>query len=137
MESLVEGSLVRLLKSRGIDVTDTFPNVRKGFVHKNGDFTEKEFDIIVANGTEVVVVEVKTVLTQKAVRVFIKEQLNNFKKYFPRYRKNVVLYGAVAFLRARSRAAQAAEKAGLFVVKATGDSASLVNKKNFKPRVFD
>ena len=29
-----------------------------------------------------------------------------------------------------------AEKEGLFIIKATGDSASLVNQKNFKPKTF-
>ncbi len=59
MESLVEGDLIRLFQERGIDVHETSPR-RKGT--QNGE--QFEFDIIAHNGNEIIIVEVKTTLTQ-------------------------------------------------------------------------
>ena len=46
------------------------------------------------------------------------------------------IYGAVAYLRAEEEANKYAERQGLFVIRATGDSASIINKKDFKPTAF-
>ena len=94
----------------------------------------REFDIIIANGTEVVVVEVKTTLTPKDVNNFL-ETLKDFKHYFPRYKTETV-YGAVAYLKSENKAHSLAEEEGLFLIRATGDSASIMNKKDFKPKSF-
>jgi len=39
-------------------------------------------------------------------------------------------------LRSDAKAAFYSENKGLFVIRATGDSASIVNKKGFKPKAF-
>ena len=137
VESLIEGKLVELLQSRGIEVTNTFSRAT-GFywleeegVRKRQD---REIDIIAANGKEVVVVEVKTTLKPDDVKYFMKT-LKNFTQMFFRY-KNAVVYGAVAYLKNDAEAALFAERQGLFVIRATGDSASLINKPDFKPKAF-
>ena len=79
-------------------------------------------------------VEVKTTLDLRDVKSFIKK-IRDFKKYFPRYRTETV-YGAVAYLKSEGEAHSYAEEQGLFVIRATGDSARLVNKENFKPKAF-
>ena len=129
MESLVEGDLLKILQAQGIEVTDTYPNVK----HRSAK-DQYEYDIIAANGKEVVGVEVKTTLRVKHVKLFL-EELNKFTHRLPRF-KDSVIYGAVAFLKAEEESAIYAEKQGLFVIRATGSSASLINAKGFKPEIF-
>ena len=134
VESLVEGNLVRIFQDRGIDTTQTHTRSQSEWRKPDGRIERREFDIIVANGTEVVSVEVKTTLTPKDVNNFL-ETLRDFKNYFPRY-KSETIYGAVAYLTSENKAHLLAEKEGLFLIRATGDSASLANKKDFKPKAF-
>ncbi len=134
VESLVEGKLVKIFQERGIDITQTHTRSVAWFKKPDGSIQEREFDIIVANGSEVVEVEVKTTLDLRDVNSFI-EKIKDFKKYFPRYKTETV-YGAVAYLNSEGEAHSYAEKQGLFVIRATGDSASLVNKETFKPKAF-
>lgn len=134
VESLVEGNLAALLQARGIEVRQTFPNSEVSFVKDDGRVQQKEFDIVVVNGTEAVVVEVKTLLTPDKVSYFL-SALEDFKRYFPDFRHKSV-YGAVAYLRSEAQAKLYAERQGLFVIRATGDSASIVNAEDFKPRAF-
>ena len=129
VESLVEGDLVRILQERGIEVEQTSPRVKGSHEGKN-----YEFDIIALNGTEVVVVEVKTTLKPKHVRKFL-DKMGSFKTWVKRYAPSTV-YGAVAFLQADAGAEQMAENKGLFVIRATGDSAAVVNQADFVPRAF-
>ncbi len=129
MESLVEGDLIKLLKERQIPVEATLTNLAGRY---NGE--ETEFDIIAVNGAEIVVVEVKTTLNLRDVKRFV-GKLENFKKWRPEYRDKKV-YGAVAYLKARGDSKGYAEEQRLFVIRAAGGSASIVNSKNFKPRSF-
>ena len=135
VESLVEGKLVKILRARGIDIMRTHSRSETQWKKPDGTLEKREFDIIAANGTEVVAVEVKTTLTQKDVKFFM-ETLENFRNYFPRYLSETV-YGAVAYLKSENEAHVFAEKKGLFIIKATGDSASIVNAEDFKPKAFD
>ena len=135
VESLVEGKLVKIFQDHGIDITQTHTRSQSEWRKPDGRIERREFDIIVANGTEVVVVEVKTTLTPKDINVFL-ETLKDFKNYFPRYKSETV-YGAVAYLNSENKAHLLAEEEGLFLIRATGDSASLVNKKDFKPKAFN
>ena len=81
VEALVEGKLVELFKSQGIDIVQT--HTRSIIEWKDADGREhsREYDIIVANGTEVVVVEVKTTLCPRDIDYFV-ESLKDFKKQF-------------------------------------------------------
>ena len=130
MESLVEGDLTTLLQERGIEITSIAPAGRKGT--RNGE--DYEFDIIVINGTEIVVVEVKTTLDIEKVDHFF-EKLGKFIHYIPEH-KGKKIYGAMAYLKANQSSEKYAEKQGLFVIRATGSSSSIINKKDFKPREF-
>ena len=129
VESLVEGDLVPILNQKGIKISNTFTNVKQ-----RGRGDDFEYDIIAANGEEIVVVEVKTTLRADSVKDFL-ESLKKFTSRMPHY-KNKIIYGAVAWLRAEQKADIHAEKQGLFVIRATGSSASIVNKENFKPQIF-
>ena len=129
MESLVEGDLVPLLQKRGMSVTYTPARMQGRY---NGE--HYEFDILAEDGDEVVVVEVKTTLRSGDVAHFI-EQLGKFTTYRPLYRSKKI-YGAVAYLKADKSVQVHAERQGLFVIRATGSSASIVNDTEFVPRVF-
>ena len=129
MESLVEGDLVRLLRERGIDISDTYTR-RKG--NKNGK--SFEFDIVAHDTTEIVIVEVKTTLRVRSVQKFL-DKMDQIKELLPEYNKYQIM-GGVAFLRAEEQSEVMAEKRGLFVIRATGDSAVLVNKPDFVPKVY-
>ena len=134
VESLVEGKLVPLFQDQGIDITQTYTRSTGEWRKPDSPPQKREFDIIVANGAEAVVVEVKTVLAPKNVTHFI-QTLKDFHNYLTRF-KSEVIYGAVAYLKSENQAEVMAEKEGLFIIRATGDSARLVNQEDFKPKAF-
>jgi len=129
IETLVDGDLLKLLGERGITVDYTFNNLKRDY-----DGRTWEIDILAANGTEVVVVEVKTTLKVRDVDHFL-ETLRHFHRLMPEYGGKLA-YGAVAYLKADEGAAVYTEKQGLFVIRATGSSASITNREGFRPRVF-
>ena len=129
MESLVEGDLVPLLRERGIAVTETFQRLTG---RRNGE--HYEFDIVAGNSAEAVVVEVKTTLRPEHVTDFL-ERMSWVTEWLSMYR-NLPVYGAVAYLRSDASVIRHAERRGLFVIRATGNSASIVNGPGFEPRVF-
>lgn len=130
IESLVEGELVKLLNEKGIDVDSTSTNMKGEYKGQNW-----ELDIVAINGKEVVLVEVKTTLKVKDIEHFTKK-LNIFTTWRPEY-KGKKVYGAIAYLKADESSAKRAERQGLFVIRATGSSASIINKKDFKPKAFN
>ena len=93
-----------------------------------------EFDILAENGEEVVVVEVKTTLRAEDVAQFL-GKLGKFTVYAPGCQGKKI-YGAVAYLKTDASVVVHAERQGLFVIRATGNSASIVNEADFRPLVF-
>ncbi len=129
MESLVDGDLAPLLNERGIEVEATFQR-RRG--RRNGEHFE--IDIVAVSSHEVVVVEVKTTLRSEDVTEFL-AKLPVFTDFCKEYRGRRIL-GAVAYLVSDASVIAYAERRGLFVIRATGSSASIVNRPGFEPRVF-
>ena len=129
IESLVEGDLTGLLQQRGIAVHHTVTNPRQNYGERRW-----EFDILAINGAEVVVVEVKTTLRVPDVDRFI-GRLNEFPELMPEYAARRI-YGAVAYLKAYQESDVRAERRGLFVIRATGSSASITNRDGFTPCTF-
>ena len=130
MESLVEGDLLRILNENGIEVKNTYMNVKSDLAED-----QYEYDIVAGNGEEAVVVEVKTTLRVKHIKLFL-EDIKKFSSRLSVY-KGKTIYGAVAYLRAEEEANKYAERQGLFVIRVTGDSASIINKEGFKPKAFN
>ena len=126
VESLVEGSIVKLFRSYGINVNIVLQRV--GVIHNNRQY---EFDLIAKNADELIVVEVKTTLRPKHIKEFLTE-LADFKDIFKEW-SHLKVYGSVAYINADGNANTIAEKKGLFIIKATGDSATIINKVGFKP----
>ena len=129
MESLVEGDLVKLLAERGVAVDHTINNPKKNYGPRRW-----EFDILAVDGREVVVVEVKTTLKVDDVDYFV-ERLQDFPELMPEYADRRV-YGAVAYLKSHESVNVYAGRQGLFVIRATGSSASIANAPGFTPRAF-
>ena len=129
IESLVEGNLVELFKECNIPVKKT--STRNEVLFDNKEY---EFDIFAVNSSCIVVVEVKTELTSKKVAYFI-EKMKDFKKMYPEYRDKSV-YGAVAYIKSDKSCNRYAHRQGLFIIRATGNSSSIVNPKGFVPREF-
>ena len=138
VESLVQGKLLKMLKKKGIQLERISSNEKgmMSYIAEQGLRKKQycEIDIIAKNGTEIVAIEVKSTLGIKGVNHFLRI-LRKFTQLLPEY-KGKKVYGAVAYLKTNEGADIYAEKQGLFVIRATGDSASITNKENFKPKVF-
>ncbi len=129
MESLVEGDLVKLLQERGVEVEAVASRIRL-----SRDPKLREVDLFAVNGEEAVAVEVKTTLKPEHVTDFV-ELLDELPRLFGLYGARR-LYGAVAYLKADEGTIRHATRKGLFVIRATGSSASIVNEPGFEPRLF-
>jgi hypothetical protein len=128
IESLVQGDLVKLLRQRGVAVEAVYSRLRLECGPQ-----EREVDLLATNGDEAVAVEVKTTLRPPDVDRFL-ELLAH-----PPLLRHVGgrrLHGGVAYLQQHQGTARYAERKGLFVIRATGSSASIVNPPEFLPRDF-
>ena len=134
LEDLVRGDFLNLLRDRGMDVIRVLPRVP--FYRPDGN-QAGDIDLLAVNGGDVLATEVKTTLTLEKVDQHL-ETLKKFKEYFPEYRDKT-LYGGVAYLDEKEKAAKYAEEQGLFVIKSPGGKAAvsvITNAKNFRPKVF-
>jgi len=119
-----------LLKSKGIKVERTIQRA-----WGNYEIDNYEYDIIAENTVDIVIVEVMTTLGPPEVSD-LHEKLWKAKRYMPKY-KNMTIYGAVAFITADGASDRMAEIQGLFVIRTTNSSFSIVNNAHFFiPRVF-
>ena len=130
VESLVKGGVVEMFNQRNIQINDIAREREK----RVGDATY-EFDIIAVDGDEMVVVEVKSTLDLGDLDNFM-EKMKLFRNIFREYRDKKKIHGAVAYLKENQGAAKRAMAEGLWVIRATGDSASIINSENFDPKLF-
>lgn len=79
-------------------------------------------------------VEVKTTLKPNDVKKFI-AKLNQLKGWMPRYAHSRI-YGAMAWLTADAGADAMVLNRGLFSIRATGDSAQILNPPDFTLRYW-
>ena len=130
MEALMKGSLLKLLNQKGIKAIKVVPNYEGQW-----EDLDREYDLVAINSQEMVVVETKSHLKKGHVDDFLKE-LASFKKFCPEF-KHLKAYGGVACLRSSKEVRGYAESEGLFVFRVQGNNnAILVNKPQFKPKVF-
>ena len=129
MEALVKGDLIPLMKRRGVGVDHLSTNLERNYGGRRW-----EIDILAVNSAELVAVEVKTTLKVRDVDRFL-ETMRNVDVLLPEYSAHAA-YGAGAYLKANESADAYAERQGLFVIRATGSSASITNGKDFRPRTF-
>jgi hypothetical protein len=124
VEGLVMPAVVDLFKEQGIDIERVSQRVVS---RKNGE--SMEIDILGENGDYIVVVEVKSRLTNEEVRSFI-NSLKRFKLFFPDHGDKKVI-GAVASIVMREDVARFAYKQGLFIIGQKGDTVKILNDEKF------
>jgi len=129
VEGVVRPGLVRLFRERGIDVRETHRDLE---AERNGK--KAQIDLLVVDDEEVVVVEVKSKLSQRDVEEHL-ERLALFKEMFPRYADTRV-FGAMAAMVVPEKQGTFAEGAGLFVIGQSGDDAVFLNSAGFRPKAW-
>ena len=129
VEELVEPAVIRLFRSRGIDVKETYSRAR---VRRQG--IAMEIDILAVDETAVVLVECKSRLSQDDVNEFL-EKLSKFKQAFPHY-KDYHAYGAVAGIEVDEGVDRYAYKQGLFVIKPSGETVEIINDSDFQAQLW-
>jgi hypothetical protein len=130
LEALVQPSALRLFQARGIPVRRLH---QRSKAQLNGG--NMEVDLILEDGADLVVVEVKSKLTIEAVDDLLAD-LAQFTDYFPSYR-GYAIYGAVAGLHIVESADRYAYRRGLFVLAVGGEGmVQMLNDDKFKPRNF-
>ena len=127
IEALAKRDLIVLLNRRGIQVDHVSTNLERNYRGRRWDI-----DILSVNSDELVAVQVRTTLNVYDVDDFL-DTLRHIDELMPEYAARVA-YGAVAYLKANESADAYAERQGLFVIRATGSSASITNGKDFRPR---
>lgn len=126
VENLVESSALAVFEAKG----KHFTSVYRGLRGRQGDF-QMEVDVLVANDTEAVVIEVKSHLTQEEVDDFL-ARLPRFKNVLPFYRDHRV-YGAVAGIEIDQGVDRYAYRQGLYVLRQAGEFVEVANDDRFQP----
>ncbi|MDG4552965.1 MAG: DUF3782 domain-containing protein [Candidatus Competibacter sp.] len=129
VEGLVRPALVRLFRTWGIAAREVHADV--SVEEPDGGM---QIDLLVVNGAEVVLVEVKSKLTQADVNEHL-DRLGKFKRLLPRYADARVL-GAVAAMVIPREVGRYAYRQGLFVLAQSGDSVVILNDAQFQPRTW-
>ena len=148
LENFVSGNLVDLLRDRGIKVRRINKNV---LVYRKDGSIKAEYDLVALNGTEAVVIEVKTTLSGEDVKKFL-GKLKDFRENCPKLAWNRAIYGGIAYLGiaddsrkqeiqevAKISPNEYAKREGLFLIQSPGGDAKvsiIVNEKNFRPKAF-
>lgn len=128
-EEQVRPGALRLFKKEGLLLDEIYHRV---VVKKEGRFL-LEIDLLLANKTHSVAVEVKTRLRQKDVDEQV-ERLGLLQANPNRIVEGTTLLGAVAGMIVTDAVAEYAEKAGLYVLRPKGNTVEITNQDHFKPR---
>ena len=137
-DSLFDGDLAKLFKQQGIKIL-RIGRTHQGVVsdtdeHGIEQTTRYVVGIIAGNDEEVVVVKDKLTLRVSDVDDFL-STLPKITQFIPEYSGKKV-YGVVAYLQSKDSAEVYAEKQGLFVINASGDSSQIINAEGFKAKDF-
>jgi hypothetical protein len=127
VEWQIRPAAVRLFQERGIDVHELHTGV--SVQRAEGGI---EIDLLVVNDQEVVLIEVKSKLTQSDVDEHL-ERLEKFKRLMPRY-GNVKALGAVAGMVVPDDIARYAYRKGLFAIAQSGENVIILNDPQFQPK---
>jgi leucyl-tRNA synthetase len=129
VEGLIAPAVERLFKERGIEVDKVFQRVK---TRRNG--STMEVDILAINGEYAVLIEAKSTLKIEDVKEHI-VRLERFKTFFPEYSGRKVV-GAVGGIVIEEESDKYAYRNGLFVIGESGETAVILNDKNFQPKVW-
>ena len=129
VENIVAPAALRLFQGQGMAVQEVYQRVRSARGNHN-----LEIDILVVDDDVAVAIEVKSRLTQDSIRQVLRS-LQQFKLAFPHY-ASYRLYGAVAAIEIDKDVDTYAYNQGLFLIQQSGDSVSISNTSDFKPRTW-
>ena len=123
----------------GFSATKQVGDVHYDFVDRNRERRlkriEGEYDIILVNANNLLVVEVKYKLHPNDVTKFAEKSLPNFKELFPEY-KNYTVHGAVATFALPPDSYKLAIKYGLQIFTQSGDGIKNVTPEGLECSVF-
>ena len=134
LEKFIHGDLLNIFKDRNISVNKVLPRVE---VNSDDNKVIAEYDFVLINGEEVIIIEVKTTVSSSKLDVFL-NKLRLFKKYFPEY-KDKKIYGGVAYINADKGLLESARENGLFLIQAPGGESNvtkIINPKDFIPKTY-
>jgi hypothetical protein len=118
-----------------IEHSMTIANMKFDTINRNNhakkNKLEAEYDIILSNNKEVVVVEIKYNFKSDQLDSFYKEKLKRFKSLFPYFQYHK-LYGAVAGMTFAKNVKKAAEEYGFFILSQHNESYRLDNSQGFE-----
>ena len=130
VEGLVRPAVVRLFQERGIAIREVHPDVSVDEPGGGG----MQIDLLVVNGEEAILIEVKSKLTQRDVDEHL-ERMGKFKRLMPRY-ADIRALGAVAAMVIPPEVGRYAYRRGLFVLAQSGASVVILNDAQFQPRAW-
>jgi hypothetical protein len=127
VENMVAPACETIFLKRGIPVHQVGQRIKKRL---NGQTLE--IDVLVTNADHVLVVEVKSSVGVDDVKALI-EDLTQFRQFFPEYNQKQ-LYGAVAGIEIEEGADKYAYRQGLFVLAQAGETVTILNNSDFRPK---
>ncbi len=131
MEALIMPSCLKLFRVRGINVSQTYTNI----VIDKENRKIAEFDIVLSNGTEIVVVEVKTTMKKEDVDYFL-EKMARIRVFFPKW-ADMKFYGALAAIKYDENTERLGYRHGLFILTNSGEGIiKIANDPKFVPDEF-
>ena len=126
-EDLFRRNVAGILEQRGI---------RLDRLEHNLKMPDAEFDLVGFNGSQVILIEVKSRLQEQDIDTLISKQIPTFRRYFNDY-KDHKLIGSLAFLAIDEKLEEQVEKAGLFLFTQTKEGgASIANSQGFHPKFY-
>ena len=130
VEALIRENTMNLFIEQGIKITHSKPNPETNFNGKS-----MEFDLLLQNDTEIVIIEAKVSLNKQKVYHFAKK-IENFKLFFKEF-KNYKVYPALAFISSKDDAKELAHEKGFYLLKLKDkEYMDFDNKKDFLPKDY-
>ena len=126
-EDLFRRNVAGILEQRGIRLDSLEHNLK---------MPDAEFDLVGFNGSQVILIEVKSRLQVQDIDALIFKQIPTFRRYFNDY-KDHKLIGGLASLAIDEKLEKQVEKAGLFLFTQTKEGgASIANGPGFHPKFY-
>lgn len=126
VQEMVKPAVVRLFRTRGIDVCRVISNME-------ADYGEEgiQVDLVVINKTEAIVVECKSNVSVDDVNEHI-DRVGKFKRYWPEY-SGFKIFGAIAGMVVSEEVGRYAYRQGLYVLVQNGDIVEIKNDAKSEP----
>ena len=130
VEALIKENTINLFIQQGINITHSKSNPQTDFSGKS-----MEFDLLLQNDTEIVVIEAKVSLNKQKIYHFAKK-IENFKLFFKEF-KNYKVYPALACIVSTEDAKELLHEKGFYLLKLKDkEYMNFDNEKSFIPKAY-